>query len=142
MRQLISPLLIATFSTTAACFYPNKTYMPYVEPDWTDDAVEAELERIETGGATLFGIVCSENWPWPGVIVEVSNRNGIESTVSNVDGFYVITNLVPGIYRLRMQMPGLETAIHDIELFEGRALRFDQIMIEAGPVEPIILNCW
>ncbi len=81
-----------------------------------------------TDGATLPGAT---------VTVESPALQGVQSTVSDVNGVYVLRGLPPGQYTVTVEMSGLSTAKKQVAVPLGQTVTYDAVLTVASVSESV-----
>ncbi len=96
---------------------------------------EAEVAKL---GTIRGRIVDAEKHVLPGASVYVENlKNG---TISDIDGFYVLSNLKPGVYKIKVTYVGYHPQEFTMEVGEGKTIEREIVMDEGVELQEVVVR--
>lgn len=110
--------------------------MPY-EQVWAED-VDGTPVAVANTAVVKGRIVDAENGILPGASIQVVGTP--DGVISDVDGFYTITNLKPGTYRLRISYVGYEPVETEVRVTGGRTTIRDIVMHEGVLLKDVVVK--
>jgi hypothetical protein len=96
--------------------------------------------QLPTG--TLSGNVTDGKAPLPGVTVTVTSPNlqGSRTTVTGINGDYILTFLPPGPYKARFELQGFQTQETTVKVNAAQTQRLDAIMPQTKVSEEVTVT--
>ncbi|MCF0165325.1 MAG: TonB-dependent receptor [Bacteroidales bacterium] len=96
-------------------------------------------DKSNWAGGVLMGRIVDENSvPLPGAAVYIESTH--VGVVSDIDGFYKLSNLKPGTYRVQVSYLGFEAQEMDLEIVSGATIEKNIVMKEGLMLEQAVVK--
>jgi hypothetical protein len=142
--RVATALIAALLSLPALAFGGTTCKKPRLKTQGSK--VKITTEQVAEARAAVFnGVVLFEDFPLPGVTIELRDEaSNCEATaitaVTDVNGAFSIAALNDGSYRVEMTLPGLSSArIEHLQLQAGRVTRAN-VVLRSTTTETIVVG--